>query len=152
MKHILRHHLHGRIKASDRTELSDGSYFSIFGWDNWVESNKYVAMHGMFFFYCLIEMLKLIDWYNKSRSAEVRTHFAVQDVKKDPSHSDEMTPQHISEAVGNIEKYYLRILCDWRSAKFLLQLQLSLSAFSSFVVPWGIPISCIMKYICISSR
>ena len=48
------------------------------------------------------------------------THFFVQGVKKDPCPSDEMTPQHISETVGNIKKY-ARIMCDWRSTKLLLQ-------------------------------
>ena len=40
------------------------------------------------------------------------TNFLVQDVKNDPSPtpSDEMTPQDISETMGNIKKYYMRIM------------------------------------------
>ena len=34
MKHIGHHHLHGHISVSDAIELSDGSYFSMFGWGN----------------------------------------------------------------------------------------------------------------------
>ena len=77
-------------------------------------------------------------------------YFRVQDVRKAPSPSTDMTVQHLSETVGSSQKYFVRPIRDWRYAEIALQLQLSLPVFSSFVVLWGMIIFYIGKQIRVS--